>query len=260
MSDPFGQIPINYESHPWRVRLSGVGCSHTGKKRLTNQDRFYVNNGDQVFAVADGVGGMRFGERASDSAVKSLRMQMARNSGLCIEKLLSDMHRAVRIEAAQLTGSGSGIGTTITCLRNVGDCCEVGHVGDSRLFWIYEDGIIQLTEDHSVCYTPHQVGVVAEGVQPPKLTLSRTYLNRYLGQKGPLRPLIFNFRPRPGNMILLCSDGISGLISPPELRAIIAASASNAKAVQALIASAESRGGPDNQTAVIVTCHTLAVD
>lgn len=238
----------------WDLRLTGVGYSYIGKKRFTNQDRFYVNNMNQIFVVADGVGGLQFGERASEAAITCLKATLDFNPAIKMDVMFQMMHQAVRITGIQLTGNGSSIGTTLTCLRNRGDCCEIGHIGDSKLYWLDKEGIFDLSEDHSVRYRPRTVRIVSASSNPPELPPERTYLKRYLGQNGPLKPFVVNFRPAPSDFILLCSDGISGTIATAELQAIIKASESKARAIQAFIASAETRGGRDNQTAVLVSC------
>jgi protein phosphatase len=162
------------------------------------------------------------------------------------------MHQSVRIAGMQLTGKGSGIGTTLTCLRNLGNCCEIGHVGDSKLYWINQEGIFELSQDHSVSYRPKAAKVISSF--PQKIQSERTYLKRYLGQNGEFKPFIVNFRPAKSDFILICSDGISGAIATAEMKAIIEVSESRAHAIKAFIASAETRGGSDNQTAILVSC------
>jgi protein phosphatase len=137
----------------------------------------------------------------------------------------------------------------------LGFCCEIGHLGDSRIFLLGDWGIAQLTEDHAVHYIPKTVQVVggANAASAPR-PRSRCYLSRYLGQIGPIHPLVVNFRPTPGDKILICSDGISGSISKEEIHAIVNSNESGAKSIQSLIATAESRGGSDNQTAVLIYC------
>lgn len=250
----FVELSGDTDARPWSLRLRGVGISHIGKKRFTNQDRFHVNNEDQIYAVADGVGGMRYGERASDIAIHSLRKSLQFDPHMGMSKLMSDMHHAVRITGTQLTGSGAGLGTTVTCVRRSNSCCELGHIGDSKLFLIREGSISQLSVDHSVEYTPKQASVVGAGSVVNNTTYNRTYLSRYLGQNGTLNPLVLCFRPVAGDQLLLCSDGISGYIADSEILAIIEASKNQPNAIQSLIAAAECRGGADNQTAVLVEC------
>jgi len=238
------------------LRLRGVGMSHIGRKRYSNQDRFFVSNSDEVYAVADGVGGLQHGEKASRMAIDSLRTALSYNPNFKMTDVLETMHIAVRLTSAQLTGKPNRLGTTFSCVRNLGQCCEIGHLGDSRIFILGDWGIDQLTEDHAVNYVPKQVKVAnAPTDSRPDLTpRTRSYLSRYLGQIGEMKPLILNFRPAIGDAILICSDGISGAIPKEEIHAIIRAKDSSANAIRSLIATAESRGGSDNQTAVLIRC------
>lgn len=241
----------------WQMQLSGVGFSHIGKTRYTNQDRYYTNNTSQVFVVADGVGGLRFGERASDIAINSLKVTLRENPLIPMNTLLDIVNQAVKIAGIQLTGNACGIGTTITCVRNVGECCEVGHVGDSKLYWLSSGEVCELSADHSVHYQPKVARILSDGIQAISKPRERTYLDRYLGQRGVLRPQVACFRPNADDLLLLCSDGISGAIGIKEIVAIVNASESKIAAIKAFIASAESRGGSDNQTAVLVSCNTM---
>lgn len=239
--------------------MRGVGISHIGRKRFSNQDRFFVSNSNEVYAVADGVGGLQYGQEASRMAIESLRRAVGFDQTLAMSKLFERMHVSVRLASVQLTGKSTSLGTTCSCVRNMGNHCEIGHMGDSRVFIMGEWGIHQLTQDHAVSYIPNEIKVInrsgaRENSVPGLKVRSRSYLSRYLGQAGEISPLIINFRLCPQDSILICSDGISGCIPKEEIHAIIQAKINSAQSIRSLVATAESRGGLDNQTAVLVKC------
>jgi protein phosphatase len=145
----------------------------------------------------------------------------------------------------------SGGGSTLTSALVVGDTLVIAHIGDSRAYAIYSEGVIQaLTRDHSLVKRLVELGQItqAEAANHPQ----RNVLYRALGQVEPLESEILTVAvPRPG-FLLLCSDGLWGLISDEDIRTFVTAAATPTLACQALVDAANAAGGPDNITAVLI--------
>jgi protein phosphatase len=219
-----------------------------GRQRHTNEDNFY----DQppLFAVADGMGGAQAGEVASEMAIDQFVQE--RETGTPAEKQLEqialDANRKIW-EMAQSDTRHAGMGTTLTTAMLDGQCVAVGHVGDSRLY-LYRDGTLErMTRDHSL---------VEEFVRQGKLTPEqaekhpqRSVITRALGPEGTVEVDTFRIPAREGDVYLLCSDGLSGMVSDDDLAAILGEGRPLDQTAASLVEAANENGGRDNITAVL---------
>lgn len=249
--------------------LVGIGHS-VGKQRGHNEDALftYTTNllSDTValpfgfYVVADGMGGHKFGEKASAIAVRSMATSVLTavsaplfgpNEDLTPEKLQDAMQSGIQAAHDAILKHASGGGSTLTSALVVGDTLVIAHIGDSRAYAIYSEGVIQaLTRDHSLVKRLVELGQItqAEAANHPQ----RNVLYRALGQVEPLESEILTVPvPRPG-FLLLCSDGLWGLISDEDIRTFVTAAATPTLACQALVDAANAAGGPDNITAVLI--------
>jgi PPM family protein phosphatase len=219
-----------------------------GRQRHTNEDNFYDE--PPLFAVADGMGGAQAGEVASEMAIDQFVAE--RETGAPAEEQLEQIAKAANRkiwDMAQADSRHAGMGTTLTAAMVDGQSVAVGHVGDSRLYLFRRGEIERMTRDHSL---------VEEFVRQGKLTPEqaekhpqRSVITRALGPESAVEVDTFRIPARDGDVFLLCSDGLSGMVSDADLEGILAEAGSLAEAASRLVDAANDNGGRDNITAVL---------
>ena len=225
-----------------------AALTDVGRQRSSNEDSFY--EGAPIFAVADGMGGARAGEVASQIAVEVFSEM--RNDGdsaeARLEAIAKEANRRI-YELAQRDETRAGMGCTLTAAL-VGDGeITIGHVGDSRAYRLRDGGLEQLTSDHSL---------VEELVRQGKLTSEeaevhpqRSIITRALGPEPEVDVDAFTHSAKPGDVYLLCSDGLTGMVPDGRISEILRASPSLKHAAKALVDAANENGGRDNITVVL---------
>jgi PPM family protein phosphatase len=219
-----------------------------GRQRQSNEDAFLERA--PLFAVADGMGGARAGEVASRLAVEAFD---ARHGGDgSPEQQLADVARAANREIydlAQEDAAHAGMGTTFTAAMLTGRELAIAHVGDSRLYRFRDGELERLTDDHSL---------VEEFVRQGKLTPEeaelhpqRSIITRALGPEPDVEVDTHTHSARQGDVYLICSDGLTGMVSEREVADILGSSSSLDAAADGLITAANAAGGKDNITVVL---------
>ena len=215
-----------------------------GLHRKTNEDTFVVQ--PPLYAVCDGMGGAQAGEVASELAADTLAGAVAAGRELADA---AEMANAAVYERAQSSAERAGMGTTLTALVLEGDTAHFVHIGDSRGYLLRDGELQQVSDDHSL---------VAEMVRDGRLSEAdaavhphRSILSRALGTEPRGRIDEFAVDLLAGDVLLLCSDGLSGPVSADAIRAALA-QPDPQEAAHRLIREARHRGGPDNITAVVV--------
>jgi serine/threonine protein phosphatase PrpC len=247
--------------------LEASGLTDPGRVRLANQDAFAVlwppqlpTGADALLIVADGMGGHRGGATASQLAIATITSSLAPPAAFAAGEelelgLLAAVGEAIRrasqviYDAAAADQELAGMGTTCTLAVAAGDALIFGHVGDSRALIVTDGQPMQLTTDHSW---------VANEVREGRLTVDAAEhhprKNLLLRAVGP-QPLVdvdtFLYRPHPGDALVMCSDGLSGMLQPAEIAAIVTSQPNVEASCGALISGANDRGGIDNITAVV---------
>ena len=250
--------------------IVGVGQS-IGRQRDHNEDAlFYFNSNFAnstndisfgIFIVADGMGGHEFGEVASNVASKTL-------GDYVVQKLYSPLFNPNSISAPNegiqeiiengikhaqeaVMNKAPGGGTTITAGLILGDQITIGHVGDSRMYFIYPDGRIEAkTNDHSLVQRLVDLGQISES--EAKNHPNKNVLYRALGQSEPFRPDLMNLTiPKPG-YILICSDGLWGCVDDEELFRLATGSENPSIACTKMVDAANKAGGPDNISVILI--------
>jgi PPM family protein phosphatase len=239
------------------MRAIAAGLSDVGKQRVHNEDRFILLPEFNVFVVADGMGGHQSGEVASRMAASTIAMYF--RNGATDDRSLGDNLRAAVIHAntriftrADDSRAHRGMGTTIVVAAYDPHGSElfIAHAGDSRCYRMRDGELEQLTRDHSL---------VADALlERPDLTetdlayLPRNVITRALG----IAPSVdVDLRAEPvelGDIYLLCSDGLHGVVSDEEIAAIIEGNPVLTDACLGLIEQANDHGGKDNITAVLI--------
>ncbi len=205
-----------------------------------------------LFAVADGMGGHAAGEVASEQAISTLFREFYGSSSLdVVDRLRTAVERAnaiIHLRSSEELAH-TGMGTTLVAAVIVGNQLTVANVGDSRAYLIREGDIRQITVDHSWVGEQVAAGVLTE--EEARHHAYRNVITRSLGGRPKVEVDIFEETLCPGDVILLCSDGLSGHVEDgPICRLVLENSVADAP--QALIDEANAHGGPDNITAIVV--------
>jgi PPM family protein phosphatase len=232
------------------VRVGGsAAATDPGRRRRHNEDAYVCE--PPLFAVADGIGGAQAGELASSLAAAALRDDSGDGHGDArgrVDSLIQEANRRV-YERQAADAEASGMGTTMTAALVEGDHVSIGHVGDSRAYRIRNGSLEQLTEDHSL---------VAELVRSGKLSPEeaeghpqRSVVTRALGTDPDVDVDTFEVEARPGDLFLLCSDGLTTMVDGATILAETARNRDELRAAaKALVRAANRGGGEDNITVV----------
>lgn len=209
-----------------------------------------------VFIVADGMGGHAAGEVASEMAVQIIAKELGSLRGLSDEQAGERMRNAIiEANAAIFDRTLSehdkrGMGTTITSLVLMPQRYLIGQVGDSRAYMLRDGQFLQLTKDHS--YVQEQVDL---GLLTPEQARVHPYSNvitRCIGANAEVVPDLYFGHLRPGDVVLLASDGLTGMLEDPQLATILTGEGGPQQWVDKLINEANRRGGLDNITAIVI--------
>jgi len=225
-----------------------AGLTDVGRQREANEDNLVL--AAPVFAVADGMGGARAGEVASRIAAEAFDDE--RDPAATPEQQLAGVARMAnrRIhELSQRDESHRGMGTTLTAALFDGDRVSVGHVGDSRAYRLRDGELQQLTDDHSLVAELERSGQLTP--EAAEHHPQRSIITRALGPEPTVEVDTHSHPARPGDVYLLCSDGLTGMVSDDDLAAIVRGSGSLEEAAESLVRAANQSGGKDNITVVL---------
>ena len=227
-----------------------AGVTDTGRRRLRNEDAFVCE--PPLFAVTDGMGGARAGEIAAELAATALEEGAGHVQGTdALVALVEEANRRIwqrSVEDPRTTGMGAV--ATVALVDESTGTVAVGHVGDSRGYLLRDGEIEQLTRDHSLVAELVETGVLTpeEAERHPQ----RSAITRALGTEPEVEVDAFTVDGRPGDLFLLCSDGLSAMVADEELASTIEAERRDLeRAADALVGAANARGGEDNITVVL---------
>jgi serine/threonine protein phosphatase PrpC len=227
-----------------------AGQTDTGRRRLRNEDAFICE--PPLFAVADGMGGARAGEIAAGLAAAALEEAGSETRGAeGVAALIVEANRRIW-ERSLSDPNTAGMGTTVTAalVDAAAGSVAIGHVGDSRAYLLRKGAIEQLTTDHSLVAELVQSGVLTpeEAERHPQ----RSAITRALGTEATVDVDGFTVTAEPGDVFLICSDGLSSMLSDDQMTAAIeGANGDPHDAAEALVQAANARGGEDNVTVVL---------
>lgn len=233
-------------------------CTDVGRIRTENEDRLYVDDERGIFLVADGVGGQAAGEMAAEVAADVIREQLSGQQGDLKQRIRHAITQANNtiFEMAQTHDTWHGMACVLTLAVLEEDRFVVGHVGDSRLYLIWNGAIRKLTSDHSPVGELEERGELTE--QEAMLHPRRNEVFRDVGSK-PRTPdeedfiEVKEFLFKPDAAVLLCSDGLSDVLTSAQISQVVEHydGEPNATASE-LVAAANESGGADNITAIFV--------
>jgi PPM family protein phosphatase len=248
------------------VQLEYAARSDVGMIRSGNEDSFFADadRARGLFIVADGMGGHAAGEVASEMAVQIVARDLSP------VKDLHDAGVAARVAASLRNANAAifqrtiaesdkqGMGTTASVLILSGRRYLIGQVGDSRIYLLRDGELRQLTKDHS--YVQEQVDA---GFLTPEQARYHPYSNvitRCVGASDSVEPDVYPGEARAGDVYLVASDGLTGMVDDRRLQQLLLARATTDRIAQALISEANGRGGLDNITAIVVRVLALDAD
>ena len=231
------------------------GASATGRVREQNEDALHV--GEQIFVVADGMGGHAAGEVASRIAVEAM-VELDAEGVLTAERLQRQVAVAAdRIAARVAEDPGlGGMGTTLALVSATeGEGWTVLHLGDSRVYRLSETGLARLTRDHSEVEELMAAGLITEA--EARTHPRRNVITRSLAAQGDARPDTTPVELHPGETLLLCTDGLTSELEDDAIETVLRQHAEPQEAADALVAAALDAGGRDNVTVLVVEIASM---
>ena len=223
--------------------------SDTGRQRRANEDSVLARS--PLFVVADGMGGAQAGEVASKIAVEAFQRGLP--SGTEPELELAELAQEANSRIHELSHENAeqaGMGTTLTAVYVGESEIAIAHVGDSRAYCLRDGELLKLTDDHSLVDELIRQGRLTpeEAVEHPQ----RSVITRALGPEGTVEVDTRSFRARAGDVYLVCSDGLTTMLSEEEIAGLLSSRPTLREAGEALIAAANAAGGRDNITVVLL--------
>ena len=228
------------------MKVSVGAATDIGQVREGNEDSFLVVA--PLYAVADGMGGHRGGEVASSLALETVQGMFERKEGSLADQVV-EANRAV-FDRSQTDRSVSGMGTTLTAALVDGSRVHLVHVGDSRAYLLRGGELAQLTEDHTLVHRMVMEGEISQ--EEAETHPQRSILTRALGVDQSVQVDEGDVEVADGDRLLLCTDGLTGMVPEGQIREILLESADPQEAVEKLVKVANRAGGIDNITAVIL--------
>lgn len=237
---------------PLRLRYSAR--SDIGLVRQGNEDSGYA--GGHMLVVADGMGGHAAGELASSTTIAAFAELDRQPPGESVLTAMADTVEAAHEELSRIISGApdfSGMGTTVTAMSWEGDRVAIAHVGDSRAYLLRAGELLQVTKDHTFVQTLVDAGTITdeEAASHPK----RNLLMKALDGVHTVEPDLSIREVKSGDRFLLCSDGLSGVLTPAEIREVLS-SGDPTGCVTALVERALEGGAPDNVTVVVADLVT----
>jgi protein phosphatase len=226
-----------------------------GCVRSNNEDYCLIEPDLGLYVLADGMGGAKAGERASRLAVDTVAetvLLAERRDSQVLMSAVEEANRRVR-DAAHSDPSLEGMGTTLVAALEVEDALSIASVGDSRVYLLDEDGFRVITEDQTwVNEVGRPLGLDEESLRNHPM---RHVLTMAIGASAPLAVNYYSVHLKTRAIVLMCSDGLHGVVEAPQMEHILRASLNGTsleESCQRLIDAAKDAGGPDNVTALLV--------
>lgn len=236
--------------------MKSYGMTHIGQRRSVNQDYiFYTDESlgsfPNLYIVADGMGGHKAGDKASSFAVERFvtlsEEVLAEHPFYLMKELLARVNQEL-VSLAGQREEYEGMGTTFVAATIQQDQLYVMNLGDSRLY-LMSDRLSQITKDHSLVEELVRSGQLTK--EEARIHPQKNLITKALGAEIQVEPDFFQVDLKPGDRILLCSDGLSNMVADDEMERILSQAVSPDQAVPKLIDRANEQGGLDNIAVVI---------
>ena len=225
-----------------------VGRSDVGRQRSANEDSLVI--APPFFAVADGMGGAKAGEVASATAIEVFQGERDSSEGAesQLARIVREANRRIH-DLAVSEESYRGMGTTLTAAKITGDDVSLAHVGDSRAYLLRDGELEQITRDHSLVAELERSGQITP--EAAEHHPQRSIITRALGPEPDVEVDTYTIAGRDGDLFMICSDGLTSMISDDEVGSILRSAARLDEAAETLVRAANQSGGRDNITVVL---------
>jgi PPM family protein phosphatase len=240
--------------------ISAAGKTDPGLVRDHNEDNYYIGKDIMLFIVADGVGGHQAGEKASEMVVEILPEKvkhiLEEKKDFQLEELVGSISSAITelshdVNIASTESSAyRGMGSTLISCFIYGNFGIFSYMGDSRAYLIRDSFIARLTEDHTVVGLMMKMGDLTQ--QEADMHPMRHIITRHVGMDGEFGPDTVIVDLKPGDKILMCSDGLNDMVTDQQISEIISSAVDIDEACENLVEAANNAGGRDNITVLIV--------
>jgi len=236
------------------------GLSDVGLVRQNNEDAWGAVPEIGFFAIADGMGGHQAGEVAARECITSLckivKKIRSKKKKLSLTETRSSLHKAIEqvndiiYKLGHANPELKGMGTTLCCMQFHEQGVVFAHIGDSRIYRYFDGKLIQLTTDHSLMRELIDLGQLSEG-QAPEF-LYKNIITKAMGTEPHIEPSILVSEVTDHDTFLMCTDGLSDLLTPAEIESILSQDLPVVEAAKILVKTAKAKGGFDNITVVLI--------
>lgn len=238
--------------------LKTFSITNIGRKRRTNQDFVYtseqsVGSLPNLFLVADGMGGHKAGDYASKMTVETIVEKAAASAETEPERVLAEAISAANTLVYEQAGSApelEGMGTTVVAATCDGMRLHVANVGDSRLYVANGREVVQITKDHSWVEEMVRRGGIPRA--EARNHENKNIITRAVGADENVRADFFTVDLKEGDLVLMCTDGLTNMLDDEEIRMILAGSRDIVEQAEGLVRAANERGGSDNISVVLI--------
>jgi protein phosphatase len=235
------------------------GLTDIGKVRQENQDAFVVEPEMGLFVVSDGMGGAQGGALASkvvisvlpriiEKKIAELKKPTAEAVRRSMRDAIMELSRQVYEKSVNQIGL-KGMGATVVLALIRGRWAHIAHLGDSRAYLLRNGQLTRITEDHSVIAILLRRGEITP--EEAKFHPAKSQLTRVVGMEGEAYPDVYTIALKKGDRLLLCTDGLTGMISDTKIETILKKHSDPKQACRSLIDAANQAGGSDNITAIV---------
>lgn len=238
--------------------IKTFSMTDVGKRRQLNQDYVYtsenpVGNLPNLFLVADGMGGHNAGDYASRYTVETIVSEIAKsyekNPVRILKKAIETANAHIREKSLE-TEEMAGMGTTIVAAACLEHKLQVANVGDSRLYIIHEQKITQITRDHSLVEEMVRMGGIDR--ESARNHPDKNIITRAVGAQDTVEIDFFQVELHAGDMILMCTDGLTNMLEDEEIRMILGGQRDIVEMAESLILAANNNGGKDNIAVILI--------
>ncbi|NLN88196.1 MAG: Stp1/IreP family PP2C-type Ser/Thr phosphatase [Syntrophomonadaceae bacterium] len=233
--------------------MKSAGVSDIGLHRKKNEDQYFIDEEQGFFIVCDGMGGHKGGHVASRLAVETIREHLDPTGAEGMSGVLSQAVQAANRTINRIGNSDDSLremGTTVTAANIRDNCLTVAHVGDSRLYHFHSGTLTQITHDHTLTEQMIADGVFTNGDLPA--SSYRHILTRAVGVEPEVRVDMYEQEIGEGDWILICSDGLTDMLTDDEIAAFMDRAAEPEVTARALLDGSLDKGGHDNVTVIVV--------
>lgn len=245
------------------LKLLAYGISDKGKVRDHNEDAFVLDDSKGIYLVADGVGGQNAGEIASMIIAQVLPLMLSQKIAenlddtsdrieAIVKEVLEDLSQQIR-NHSKINQALEGMASTVVFVIVRSQGVYVAHAGDSRAYLFRNGTMAQITTDHSLVAKLIEIGKITK--EEARNHPAKHIVTSVLGQEEQLDTEIFFFKPQDGDYLLLCSDGLSDMVSDERICDIILKEKNVEELCSTLVTTALKSGGIDNITVILIRWH-----